>query len=152
MKPNRPDDVWRFIDKHGQGECWIYTGSTFGGRYGRFFLGQKSVLAHRIVFELENGPIPSGSFVMHTCNTKLCCNPDHLILGDNSKNQRHASASGAHKPGRTGILGISFDRKRQYWTAQGYLNGKKKNLYTGPHKEKAIAARKQWEAKNLIIF
>lgn len=145
MRKNEPSDIWKFIDKSNANGCWPYIGGTFSGRYGRFAFAGKSMLAHRHIYEIVNGPISKGDFVLHKCNNKLCCNPDHLTVGDNSLNQRHASTSGAFKPGRSKILGISFDRKRGYWTAQGYRNGKKKNLYTGPYKDKAISARKQWE-------
>lgn len=152
VKPNRPVDIWINIDRRGDNECWPYNGSTFSGRYGRFFLYRKNVLAHRVVFEIQNGAIPFGMFVMHKCNNKLCCNPVHLTLGNNSENQRHASASEAFQVGVTGIRGIGFDKKRGYWTAHGYLNGKKRNLYTGPHKHKALSARNKWETENLIYF
>lgn len=91
-------------------------------------------------------------FVMHKCNNKLCCNPGHLDVGDNSKNQLHASYSGAFKPGSTEILGVGFDKKRGYWTAQGWGKGKRINLYTGPFLEKAKAARTAWENENHVFY
>lgn len=152
MRPNKPGDLWRYVQKSGARECWPFTGSTFRAGYGRFFIGCKSVLAHRIAYALTHGEPPAPMLVMHKCNNKLCCNPAHLTLGSNSENQRHASASNAFRVGATGIKGVSFDKKRNYWTAQGYLSGKKRNLYTGPHKSKAIAARAQWERKVGVSF
>lgn len=152
MIANKPEDVWKRVDRRGTNECWPYTGSTFSGRYGRFFLAGKAVLAHRTVYQLVTGIDPGEMFVMHKCNNKLCCNPDHLSLGSNSENQRHAACSGAWPPGASGITGVGFDKRRRYWVARGYLNGKPRNLYTGPHKHKAITARKQWERKNGINF
>lgn len=152
MKRNRPEDIWRRIDQSGPTECWPYTGSTFNGRYGRFFLDGEAVLAHRVVYELCHGAIPSGLYVMHKCNNIICCNPHHLVIGSNSENQRHASCSGAWQTGITGLTGVGFDKRRGYWTASGYLNGKRRNLYTGPHRDKAVAARYQWEQENGIHF
>jgi hypothetical protein len=152
MRKNEKFDVWKKIKIGGKQECWPFIGSTFSGRYGRFFFNGKAVLAHRLVYELDTGNAPKDLFVMHKCNNKLCCNPGHLTLGTNSENQRHASSSNAFPVGITGVKGLSFDKKRHYWTAQGYLNGVKKNLYTGPHKDKALLARAEWEKQHGIKF
>lgn len=152
MRPNKRADLWRFVDKSSPDKCWPYKGDTFSGRYGRFSYRGKHLPAHRVAYEDCVGPVPDGLYVMHKCNNKLCCNPKHLTVGTNSENQRHASVSGAWKVGRSGIRGVGFDRKRNYWRAQGYLNGKMRNLYTGPHKEKAIAARRRWEREVGISF
>jgi len=152
MRKNTPSDIWKYVATGGVGECWAYTGGTFSGRYGRFFLNGRAVLAHRVVYELSNGEIQGNLFVMHKCNNKLCCNPNHLTTGTNSENQNHASMSGAFKVGKCGVRGISFIESRGYWHAQAYIQGKKYNLYTGPDYDKAVAARKRWEQKNGITF
>jgi hypothetical protein len=150
MLKNKLQDIWRHVQKNADNECWPYIGSTFNGRYGRFFLNRKSVGAHCAMYELVNGSIPSKMVVMHKCNNKLCCNPLHLTIGTNKENQLHASHSGAFNIGASGIYGISFIKSRNYWSARA--NGERINLYTGPSKEKAIAARKKWEAENLVSF
>lgn len=38
------------------------------------------LMAHRVAYELRNGPIPEGQQVHHTCEHKWCVNPDHLSL------------------------------------------------------------------------
>lgn len=152
MRKNAPSDIWKFIARGTPDECWAYTGGTFSGRYGRFFLDGKAELAHRVVYRIANGEIPDKLFVMHKCNNKLCCNPKHLTTGTNSDNQSHASMSGAFAVGRCGVRGISFIETRGYWHAQAYVNGKKYNLYTGPSYEKAISARVRWEKLNGITF
>ena len=145
MKANKPEYVWARESVRSEDECWPWLGSRSNRRYGRFFLNQKSVLAHRVVAELVFGP--SDKIVMHKCNNMLCCNPKHLVYGDASKNARHAMKSGAFNAGKSGIVGVGFIASRQYWHAQGWRNGKRLNLYTGPSKEKALSARKAWEAQ-----
>lgn len=152
MKPNAISDIWKYVSALEEGECWPYLGGRFGNGYGRFNMKNTSYGAHAIAYEVSSGPIPNGMVVMHKCNNKICCNPNHLVAGTILENTQHASASRAFPVGITGIHGVSFDKARSYWTAQGYLKGKKFNLYNGPHKEKAIAARKKWECEHKIVF
>jgi len=58
------------------GDCWTWTGRTDRDGYGRY--GHRGQMAHRIVWELLVGPIPTGLHVDHRCRNKLCVNPDHL--------------------------------------------------------------------------
>lgn len=48
---------------------------------------------------------------------------------------------------KSGVTGVTYDPKRGggYWTAEGWFEGKRFHLYTGPSVDKAIAARKSWE-------
>jgi len=152
MKPNTPQDLWRYVSVRGTDKCWPYKGLLFSNGYGRFNMNQTSYGAHRIAYELAFGAPRKGNLIMHKCNNKTCCNPLHLTLGTNSENMRHAMMSGAWPVGKTGIRGVGFDKKRQYWTAQAYSGGRRLNLYTGPHKEKAISARHQWECEHGVTF
>lgn len=152
MKAHQLADAWRDIPIDRIEQCWPWRGKRFPKGYGKFNIGQTSIGAHVAAYCTVNGEIPSGLFVMHKCNNKACCNPAHLTLGTNSQNQRHASGSGAWAVGVTGIRGVTFDTKRQYWIASGYLNGKRRNLYTGPHKHKAVKARQDWERENVPTF
>lgn len=55
------------------------------------------------VFHLGGQPIPAGAYVTHTCDTKPCCNPDHLQLGSPQSNMddmsaRQRAGTGARNP------------------------------------------------------
>lgn len=67
--------------------CWIWTGMMSRYGYGRLTLGAKTNLsAHRISYELKNGPIPDGMFALHRCDVKCCVNPDHIFVGTQQEN------------------------------------------------------------------
>jgi len=152
MRPNKIEDVWKRVAVKSTYDCWLWTGGTFNNGYGRYAIDQKSRTAHKLVYELVNGNVVPGLVVMHKCNNKLCCNPEHLVAGTVGDNAKHASTSGAFKAGKTGIIGVGFSKKRGYWTAQGWKKGRRVNLYTGPNFEKAVSARKNWESKNAVTF
>jgi hypothetical protein len=80
--------------------CWDWTGSigkTDG--YGRISVGGRrgSVVASRVSYVLNRGPIPDGLLVLHTCiANRRCVRPDHLYLGDGSRNTLDSVEQGRH--------------------------------------------------------
>lgn len=77
---------------------WIGYADTNG--YGRMSaFGRKSgQLAHRVSWELTNGPIPSDMDVLHRCDNPPCCNPEHLWLGTAEDNVRDMIQKGRRVP------------------------------------------------------
>ena len=66
---------WAHVEKSDC--CWLWTASSAKG-YGRFNPGGGPVQAHRWLYELVRGAIPTGLELDHLCRIKLCVNPDHL--------------------------------------------------------------------------
>lgn len=58
--------------------CWLWTGWKNNKGYGMLTERGKHVLAHRMMWESINGPIPSGMELDHLCRNTLCVRPDHL--------------------------------------------------------------------------
>lgn len=60
---------------------------------------RRLVLAHRLSFELHNGPVPDDQVVMHTCDNPACVNPAHLRVGTQIENICDRDAKGRGKCG-----------------------------------------------------
>lgn len=90
---------WRRVERVESG-CWIWRGSKDGGGYGAISTsaGMAPAKAHRISWEMRNGPIPEGVEVCHSCDTPACVNPDHLWLGTHKQNMQDMSAKGRVNP------------------------------------------------------
>ena len=52
------------------------------------------MLKHRFVWEQENGPIPEGLQILHSCDNPACFNLKHLRLGTPADNMRDRSERG----------------------------------------------------------
>jgi len=83
------------------GGCWIWIGRLDNGGYGVMSIEGENKYAHRISYELHNGPIPPGLFVCHHCDTPACINPKHLYAGTQADNMRDMAARGRGRKGRS---------------------------------------------------
>ena len=94
---------WSKVDKQGSTECWPWTASVVKNLgYGQFGMGGTMMRSHRVAWELSNGPIPAGMFVLHKCDNPPCCNPQHLFIGTQTDNMQDALAKGRHGHGTIG--------------------------------------------------
>lgn len=84
--------------------CWPWSARarkrTPNGDYGRIFnrrgASPRVIYAHRVAWELTNGPLADGEYVFHRCDNPPCCNPSHLFKGTYLDNNRDMTAKGRH--------------------------------------------------------
>ena len=58
--------------------CWNWEGAVDRHGYGRFRHEGTNWLPHRLAYTVLKGGTPPGKELDHTCQNKLCVNPDHL--------------------------------------------------------------------------
>lgn len=77
---NHDDRIWENINKTDG--CWYWTGVVHPTGYGMFRKRQ----AHRVVYEKLVSPIDVGKILCHSCDTRSCVNPKHLVEGSHQDN------------------------------------------------------------------
>lgn len=114
---------WEKVDIGGSDDCWLWTASTSAG-YGSFWTSEKTDGAHRYQLEQKMGRVLlDGEFCLHTCDNKLCVNPDHLYCGsaaDNSRDmvKRGRKESGSDVYGSKLTDGLVLRIRQMYATGQ----------------------------------
>lgn len=77
--------------------CWEWTGRKNQVGYGGIALFGKTLMAHRVVYELHKGEIPKGYVIDHLCRNPGCVNPDHLQPVTQAENYKRGIAIEAVK-------------------------------------------------------
>lgn len=143
---------WLFdsVDTVPEAGCWVWRGRPNGSGYGMVCIGKKGSYkpTHRVAYELYNGEIPAGLIVMHKCDTPLCVNPDHLVLGTKLDNNRDRNikwrSAGKLTPNQVLSIvsdmraqaAVALDHRIDRSTVSNIKNGKHHAHLTGIHAEK----------------
>jgi hypothetical protein len=131
--------------------CFLWVGAWGTKGYGQFHIGGRSGAAHkahRVAWELANGPIPVGLQVLHKCDTPCCVNPDHLFLGSNLDNHRDKARKGRGRGSFSGLpFGASPIKGSCRWRSQFRFEGKLIYLGTFATAEEASTAALAEKAK-----
>lgn len=65
-----------------------------GNRYGSVRFGKITGYAHRFSWLFSFGEIPDKKYVLHSCDNKMCINPNHLFLGTHEDNMKDKAKKG----------------------------------------------------------
>ncbi len=76
--------------------CWEWQRTRNNHGYGTLTVSRRTVLAHRLAFELSGRALRRGQQVLHKCDNPPCINPSHLFAGNRSDNMRDCVAKGRH--------------------------------------------------------
>ncbi|MEN1919816.1 HNH endonuclease [Enterobacter asburiae] len=113
--------------------------------YRRFEYSGCQYLAHRIVWEMINGPIPEGMEVDHINHVRADNRIENLRLISQSDNARNKSLPSTNTSGE---IGIHWNKKLSKWHVQINADGKRKFVGVYESMEEAKQARDKVKAEH----
>ena len=97
----------RFFEKVKKTDtCWEWTAYRDECGYGRFKVDGVTRPAHRVSYQMKNGPIGDGLLIDHICHNPPCVNPDHLRSVTQKQNLEHQVS--AMRTSKTGVRGVFY--------------------------------------------
>lgn len=93
--------------------CWEWPHINNRG-YGRIKINYKNYATHRLAahiyldFDLE-----SKAFICHHCDNPICCNPEHLYIGDQESNMEDMKQRGRQRIVNKKLTQSQVDEIRQ---------------------------------------
>lgn len=108
MEHSIGQDVWEKlisgVDMSGDPDaCWEWTRGRVSAGYGKMTIATGTeIYVHRLVAcGMTGRMLVPDEVVRHSCDNPPCCNPAHLLVGDQSQNIRDCVDRGRHfSPGR----------------------------------------------------
>mgnify|MGYP003637331437 FL=1 len=90
------------IDDNG---CWNYVGHTNSAGYGVVCCenmidlphNKGQVTTHKLSYLYHYSRMPKDTILLHSCDNRRCCNPDHLSAGTRKENTMDAQRKGRLK-------------------------------------------------------
>lgn len=123
-----------------EGDCLRWQGSHRTKGYGQMGYRNRSWATHRLAYRLLIGPIPPGMLVCHNCDTRDCCNKDHLFLGTEKDNNRDCGNKGRHHNSRK----THCPKGHEYTFENTYLHVTPTTVMRGCKECQRIKMREDW--------
>lgn len=118
------------------GECIVFTGAVNSGGYGCIAVGGKTLLVHRVAWELAHGPIPVGMEIDHLCCVRACFHLQHLEVVTPDENKRRSAARrngrcrrGLHPLSDVGSVPYATGQRRCAECRRAYMHAYNKRAY-----------------------
>lgn len=141
------DRFWAYVNKTSK--CWEWTGYLDPSGYGRLSINNMPVLAHRLSWELNKGPITSAQHVLHRCDNPKCVRPSHLFLGDQVANNADKQKKGRLRYGTShgeahGCSKLTEDQVREILASTGPSEDVALRYCVSGRTVREIRTRKTW--------
>ncbi|OUJ16472.1 hypothetical protein HK28_12385 [Acetobacter sp. DsW_063] len=104
--PGVQERFWAKVNKEGpqhpyepsKGNCWERPASVNDG-YGHFKVNGRMLKSHRLSCALVGNPPPKGMLCRHTCDNRVCVNPEHISFGSPRENTNDMISRGRQARG-----------------------------------------------------
>lgn len=91
-------DRVHILDPKDPNGCWLWTGRVAPHGYGILQWSGKPARAHRVAYFYSRWTLPEDKDICHTCDNKLCVNPNHLWAGSRRENNEDRAKKGRSNP------------------------------------------------------
>lgn len=120
MKYNTGGTEYRLKNKlliSTQSDCWEWSGPKSPEGYGLIGINRTRMRVHRLAYKLwVSSELPQYAIVEQICGNRLCCNPAHLYVDENSLQY---PANNARKRGelhhKTTVTAAQVREMREYY-------------------------------------
>lgn len=136
---NTPENFWAQVGPQTPSGCQEWSGMVTGHGYGRVSWHGKKRLSHRVALHIHGqlADLDDEICVLHKCDNRLCCNPEHLFLGTKKDNTQDAMAKGRQvvpsgkgdRSGNAKLTNVQAEEIRQLYKSGGISQQKIADIY-----------------------
>ncbi len=79
---------WKYVTVPDEAACWLWTGALNDSGYGKIATCRAfgPIRATHASWALHGNHLPSGRYLLHSCDIPACVNPNHLRVGSAKEN------------------------------------------------------------------